>query len=40
VYLHEIYKDDKHVPMFKFGGHTECFKIDSLILQDFPKNKS
>ena len=39
-YLHEIYKHDKFEPMFKFGGHTECFKIDSLILQDFPKNKS
>ena len=40
LYLHEMYKHDKYVPMFKFGGHTECFKIDSLILQDFPKNKS
>ena len=39
-YLHEIYKHDKYEPKVKFGGHTECFKIDSLILQDFPKNKS
>ena len=39
-YLHDIYKHDKFEPMFKFGGHTECFKIDSLILQDFPKNNS
>ena len=38
--LHEKYQHDKYSPMFKFGGHTECFKIDSLILQDFPKNKS
>jgi|TARA_R100000951_G_scaffold16621_2_gene13138 hypothetical protein len=39
-YLHEIYQHDKYEPKVKFGGHTECFKIDSLILQDFPKNKS
>ena len=39
-YLHEIYEDDKYEPKIKFGGHTECFKIDSLILQDFPKNSS
>ena len=39
-YLHEIYEDDKYEPKIKFGGHTECFKIDSLILSDFPKNNS
>ena len=39
-YLHEKYKHQKYVPKLKFGGHTECFKIDSLILQDFPKNSS
>ena len=39
-YLHEIYQDDKYEPKIKFGGHTECFKINSLILQDFPKNSS
>ena len=39
-YLHEIYKDDKYEPKIKFGGHTECFKINSLILSDFPKNNS
>ena len=38
--LHEKYKHEKFVPKVKFGGHTECFKIDSLILQDFPKNSS
>lgn len=39
-YLHELYIHDKYEPKIKFGGHTECFKIDSLILQDFPKNSS
>ena len=39
-YLHEIYEHDKYEPKVKFGGHTECFKINSLILQDFPKNSS
>ena len=38
--LHEKYKHEKFVPKVKFGGWTECFKIDSLILQDFPKNSS
>ena len=38
--LHAKYKHDKYVPIIKFGGHTECFKISSLILQEFPKNKS
>jgi len=39
-YLHELYEHDKYEPKVKFGGHTECFKIDSLILRDFPKNSS
>lgn len=39
-YLHEKFKDDSYKPKQKFGGHTECFKISSLILQDFPKNNS
>lgn len=38
--LHEKFKDDRYIPKVKFGGHTECFKISSLILQDFPKNSS
>ena len=38
--LHELYEHDKYEPKVKFGGHTECFKIDSLILRDFPKNSS
>ena len=38
--LHEKFKHEKFVPKVKFGGYTECFKIDSLILQDFPKNSS
>jgi hypothetical protein len=38
--LHEEFKDDRHYPAEKFGGHTECFKIDSKILSHFPKNNS
>lgn len=38
--LHELYKNDSYKPKVKFGGHTECFEISSLILQDFPKNSS
>lgn len=38
--LHEKFKHDQFAPTQKFGGHTECFKIDSLILRDFPKNSS
>ena len=32
--------NEKFVPKVKFGGWTECFKNDSLILQDCPKNSS
>ena len=38
--LHEKFKHDSYKPKQKFGGHTECFKISSLILSDFPKNNS
>ena len=38
--LHEEFKDDRHYPAEKFGGHTECFKINSKILSHFPKNNS
>jgi len=38
--LHEKYEHEKFVPKIKFGGWTECFEIQSLILQDFPKNSS
>ena len=38
--LHKKYENDSYKPKQKFGGHTECFKISSLILQDFPKNNS
>lgn len=38
--LHELYKNDSYKPKVKFGGHTECFEISSLILRDFPKNSS
>ena len=38
--LHEKFKHDKYKLKVKFGGHTECFKISSLILREFPKNSS
>ena len=38
--LHKKFKHDRFEPKIKFGGHTECFNINSLILQDFPKNSS
>ena len=34
------FKNDSYKPQQKFGGHTECFKISSLILSHFPKNNS
>ena len=40
---HELHVKCKGVRYYlaeNFGGHTECFKIDSLILRDFPKNSS
>ena len=38
--LHEKFKDDSYSPSQKLGGHTEWFKISSLILSHFPKNNS
>ena len=38
--LHDKFKHDSYKPQQKFGGHTECFEISSLILRDFPKNNS
>jgi hypothetical protein len=38
--LHEKFKHESYKPKQKFGGHTECFNIDSKILTYFPKNKS
>ena len=38
--LHKKYEHDSYAPSQKFGGHTECFKIDSKILSHFPKNKT
>jgi len=35
--LHAKFLDDKLEPSHKFGGHTECFKPTSKILEDFPK---
>ena len=33
--LHRKYAHDKFKPEHKFGGHTECFNIDSKILDEF-----
>ena len=35
--LHEMFKNDRHKTQHKFGGHTECFSMDSAILEAFPK---
>ena len=35
--LHKKFEFDRFKPSHKFGGHTECFKIDSKILDEFPK---
>ena len=35
--LHKKYEIDRHKTAHKFGGHTECFCMDSKILEDFPK---
>lgn len=38
--LHAQWKHKQKAPTIKFGGHTECFEIDSEIINSFPKNKS
>ena len=35
--LHSQFKTDRHKTAHHFGGHTECFCIDSKILEAFPK---
>ena len=35
--LHKKYEMDRHKTQHHFGGHTECFVMDSKILEDFPK---
>lgn len=35
--LHKKYKNDRHKTQHHFGGHTECFSMESKILEDFPK---
>ena len=35
--LHAMFSSDKFEPAHKFGGHTECFKPTSKILEEFPK---
>jgi len=35
--LHKEFADDRHKTAHKFGGHTECFSIQSKILNSFPK---
>ena len=37
--LHKEFAADKFYPSHKFGGHTECFRIDSKILSSFPKKR-
>ena len=38
--LHKEFENDRFEPTQKFGGHTECFKITSKILDKFPKKVS
>ena len=35
--LHNQFQNDRHKTEQKFGGHTECFSMDSKILEAFPK---
>jgi hypothetical protein len=35
--LHKMYEKDRHKTQHHFGGHTECFGMDSKILHSFPK---
>ena len=35
--LHNQFQKDRHKTEHKFGGHTECFSMDSKILEAFPK---
>ena len=35
--LHKMYENDRHKTQHHFGGHTECFSMESKILHSFPK---
>jgi len=35
--LHKMYEKDRHKTQHHFGGHMECFGMDSKILHSFPK---
>jgi hypothetical protein len=35
--LHKMFEKDRHKTQHHFGGHTECFSMDSKILHFFPK---
>ena len=35
--LHKEFENDRHKTEVHFGGHTECFSIQSRILEAFPK---
>jgi hypothetical protein len=35
--LHNQFQKDRHKTQHKFGGHTECFSMESKILEAFPK---
>lgn len=37
-YLHELWNEKRLKPSQKFGGHTECFEVDSAIIRSIPKN--
>jgi hypothetical protein len=39
-YLHELWSEKRLKPTHKFGGHTECFEVDSEIIRSVPKNSS
>ena len=34
--LHKAFEEHSYKPKVKFGGHTECFTMDSGILKAFP----
>ena len=35
--LHKMFEKDRHKTQHHFGGHTECFSMNSKILHFFPK---
>jgi hypothetical protein len=39
-YLHELWDHKRLKPSQKFGGHTECFEVDTEIIRSVPKYSS